>query len=75
MLILSGFTDSAIFAISGLYFVINLIVLLILKPLIGNHIRIGNKVLHLTVLILLSIIITFLLLGLITTITRKGLLE
>ena len=75
MTLLSGFTNSGIFVIFGLYLIINTIILLILKATIGNWIRVNNKILYWIVLFLLSIIVTFSLLNLVTSITGRGLLE
>jgi hypothetical protein len=75
MILLSGLTNSAVFVIFGIYFTVNLIALLVLRKLLRNYIKINNNILYWSVLIFLSTIVTFLLLGFITTITGKGLLE
>lgn len=75
MIFLSGFTDSAVFVVLGIYFAINLIILLVLKQILGKHIKVSSKTGYWAILVLLSIIVTFLLLSLVTTITGKGLLE
>ncbi|RYU92705.1 hypothetical protein [Emticicia agri] len=74
-MLLTGFTDSAVFVILGFYLLINAGVLWVLNRLIGNKITIRSKGVYWLVMIVLSIITTFLLLNLITTFTGKDLLE